>query len=198
MGPSGTMNAKLVGRSAEFIAQTAGVAIPPNTRVLLGQESRVGEKFPYSREKLMPVLGFFVEENWEKACLKCIEILSLEGAGHTMVIHSKNEAVIREFGLKKPVSRLIVNAPAALAAIGAATALAPSLTLGCGAIGHNSTSDNVGPLNLINIRRVAYGLKELDDLRPGAAGSASPAPPLSIDDSIEILVQKVMERLKLT
>jgi acetaldehyde dehydrogenase (acetylating) len=195
MGPSGTMNAKLVGRTAQFIAETAGVSIPPNTRVLLGQETRVGEKFPYSREKLMPVLGFFVEENWEKACLKCIEILSLEGAGHTMVIHSNNESVIREFGLKKPVSRLIVNAPAALAAIGAATALAPSLTLGCGAIGHNSTSDNVGPLNLINIRRVAYGLKELDDLRPEAAALNSASPDA---DAIEILVQKVMERLKLS
>lgn len=178
MGPSGTMNARLVGRTAQFIAETAGVSIPQGTKVLLGQETRVGEKFPYSREKLMPVLGFFVEDDWEKACRKCIEILSLEGAGHTMTIHSRNEAVIREFGLKKPVSRLIVNAPAALAAIGAASALAPSLTLGCGAIGNNSTSDNVGPLNLINIRRVAYGLRELDDLRNG--GPVPPAPHPSV------------------
>ncbi|MDR1308314.1 MAG: acetaldehyde dehydrogenase (acetylating) [Deltaproteobacteria bacterium] len=196
MGPGGTMNAKLVGRTAEHIAQTAGVTVPPGTRVLLGQETRVGEKFPYSREKLMPVLGFFVEDDWEKACHKCIEILSLEGAGHTMAIHSRDEAIIREFGLKKPVSRLIVNAPAALAAIGAASALAPSLTLGCGAIGHNSTSDNVGPLNLINIRRVAYGLRELDDLRSAAPPLPQPqpreAPP---DQAFDELVRLVMERL---
>ncbi|MDR2300596.1 MAG: acetaldehyde dehydrogenase (acetylating) [Deltaproteobacteria bacterium] len=199
MGPSGTMNAQLVGRTAQHIAKMAAVTIPPGTKILLGQETRVGQKYPYSREKLMPVLGFFVEDNWEKACLKCIEILSVEGAGHTMTIHSKNEAVIREFGLKKPVSRLIVNAPAALAAIGAASALAPSLTLGCGAIGHNSTSDNVGPLNLINIRRVAYGLKELEDLRPAregpAASNTAASGPGPSDPAFDELVRRVMERL---
>ncbi|MDR1657616.1 MAG: acetaldehyde dehydrogenase (acetylating) [Deltaproteobacteria bacterium] len=197
MGPGGTMNARLVGRTADYIAKAAGITIPAGTRVILGQETRVGEKFPYSREKLMPVLGFYVEDNWEKACLKCIEILSLEGAGHTMTIHSQDEKVIREFGLKKPVSRLIVNAPAALAAIGAASALAPSLTLGCGAIGHNSTSDNVGPLNLINIRRVAYGLKELDELKAGLPDenvSAASNPAIS-GDAFDLLVRKVMERL---
>ncbi|MDR2388048.1 MAG: acetaldehyde dehydrogenase (acetylating) [Deltaproteobacteria bacterium] len=198
MGPAGTMNPQLVGRTAERIAQMAGVTIPPGTRILLGQETRVGQKYPYSREKLMPVLGFYVEDNWEKACLKCIEILSVEGAGHTMTIHSKNQAVIREFGLKKPVSRLIVNAPAALAAIGAASALPPSLTLGCGAIGHNSTSDNVGPLNLINIRRVAYGLKELEDLRPSPAEADPSSPRMTTEQSdpaFDELVRRVMERL---
>ena len=199
MGPGGTMNAKLVGRPPEYIAQMAGIAIPKGARVLLGEETRVGEKYPYSKEKLMPVLGFYVEDNWEKACLRCIEILSLEGAGHTMSIHSQDEKVIREFGLKKPVSRLIVNSPAALAAIGATTGLNPSLTLGCGAVGHNSTSDNVGPLNLINIRRVAYGLRELEDLRPRNINDggldAPPSSPVN-DAMVEALVQKIVERLK--
>ncbi len=199
MGPGGTMNAKLVGRPAEYIAKAAGIKVPEGTRVLLGEETRVGEKYPYSREKLMPVLGFYVEENWEKACLRCIEILKLEGAGHTMSIHSQDEKVIREFGLKKPVSRLIVNSPAALAGIGATTALAPSLTLGCGAVGHNSTSDNVGPLNLINRRRVAYGLRELEELRPqnvsGSGSDLCPSPGLS-DALVEALVEKIVERLK--
>ena len=201
MGPGGTMNAKLVGRSAEYIAQAAGINIPKGARVLLGEETRVGDKYPYSKEKLMPVLGFYVEDNWEKACEKCIEILSLEGAGHTMSIHSQDEKVIREFGLKKPVSRLIVNSPAAPAAIGATTGLVPSLTLGCGAVGHNSTSDNVGPLNLINIRRVAYGLRELDDLRPknlpGDGGACALPSSASVNDAmVEALVQKIVERLK--
>ncbi|MDR2442183.1 MAG: acetaldehyde dehydrogenase (acetylating) [Deltaproteobacteria bacterium] len=198
MGPTGTMNAKLVGKPASFIAECASITIPQGTRVLLGQETRVGEKYPYSKEKLMPVLGFFVEDNWEKACLKCIEILSLEGAGHTMTIHSRDERIIREFGLKKPVSRLIVNAPAALAAIGAASALAPSLTLGCGAIGHNSTSDNVGPLNLINIRRVAYGTKELEDLKGEIPSSSSPQSSVVTnisDETIDMLVQTIIKRL---
>ncbi|MDR1921113.1 MAG: acetaldehyde dehydrogenase, partial [Candidatus Adiutrix sp.] len=201
MGPGGAMNAKLVGRTAEYIAQEAGVSVPQGTRVLLGEETRVGEKFPYSKEKLMPVLGFYVEEGWEKACERCIEILTLEGAGHTMSIHSRDESIIREFGLKKPVSRLIVNSPAALAGVGATTGLIPSLTLGCGAIGRNSTSDNVGPLNLINIRRVAYGLRELEDIRPqnpGRGGASSDCPgPASVDEAlVEALVQKIVERLK--
>jgi acyl-CoA reductase-like NAD-dependent aldehyde dehydrogenase len=195
MGPGGTMNARLVGRSAEFIAKTAGVSIPKGTRVLLGEETRVGPKYPYSKEKLMPVLGFYVEENWEKACERCIEILNAEGAGHTMSIHSRDEKVIREFGLKKPVSRLIVNSPAALAGIGATTALVPSLTLGCGAVGGNASSDNIGPLHLINIRRIAYGIKELEDIRP-KAGALPAAGPVLSDEAVDALVRKIVERLK--
>ncbi|UQZ91286.1 acetaldehyde dehydrogenase (acetylating) [Deltaproteobacteria bacterium Smac51] len=199
MGPGGTMNAKLVGRSAEYIAQAAGITIPKGTRVLLGEETRVGDKYPYSKEKLMPVLGFYVEENWEKACARCIEILTLEGAGHTMSIHSQDEKVIREFGLKKPVSRLIVNSPAALAGVGATTGLTPSLTLGCGAVGHNATSDNVGPLNLIDIRRVAYGLRELEDLRPkglNEGGMSTCSGSMAGDEMVDVLVRKIVERLK--
>jgi acyl-CoA reductase-like NAD-dependent aldehyde dehydrogenase len=189
------MNPKLVGRTAEYIAQTAGITVPKGTRVLLGQETRVGPKFPYSKEKLMPVLGFYVEENWEKACERCIEILQDEGAGHTMSIHSRDEKVIREFGLKKPVSRLIVNSPAALAGIGATTGLVPSLTLGCGAVGGNASSDNIGPLNLINIRRVAYGLREIEDIRPKNGETANTSPLLS-GEVVNLLVKKIVEQLK--
>ncbi|MDR1948760.1 MAG: acetaldehyde dehydrogenase (acetylating) [Spirochaetaceae bacterium] len=195
MGPSGTMNSRLVGRPAEYIAKVAGIGIPKGTRVLLGEETRVGPKYPYSREKLMPVLGFYVEENWEKACERCIEILKAEGAGHTMSIHSRDERVIREFGLKKPVSRLIVNSPAALAGIGATTSLVPSLTLGCGAVGGNASSDNIGPLHLINIRRIAYGVKEIEDIRPKGFTPPRSEPGLSAD-VIDVLVRKIVERLK--
>ncbi|MDR2048386.1 MAG: acetaldehyde dehydrogenase (acetylating) [Treponema sp.] len=195
MGPSGTMNARLVGRPAEFIAKTAGISIPKGTRVLLGEETRVGPRYPYSKEKLMPVLGFYVEENWEKACERCIEILKAEGAGHTMSIHSRDEKVIREFGLKKPVSRLIVNSPAAIAAIGATTSLVPSLTLGCGAVGGNASSDNIGPLHLINIRRIAYGIKEIEDIRPKGITASPPNSGLN-DDAMEMLVRKIVERLR--
>lgn len=196
MGPLGTMNPKLVGRTAEYIAQTAGIAIPKGTRVLLGQETRVGPKFPYSKEKLMPVLGFYVEENWEKACERCIEILMAEGAGHTMSIHSRDEKIIREFGLKKPVSRLIVNSPAALAGVGATTGLIPSLTLGCGAVGGNASSDNIGPLNLINIRRVAYGLREIEDIRPKKDETASHSLPQLSREMVDLLVKEIVEQLK--
>ncbi|MCL2558644.1 MAG: acetaldehyde dehydrogenase (acetylating) [Treponema sp.] len=196
MGPSGTMNASLVGKSAEHIATAAGVSVPKGTRVLLGEETRVGHKYPYSKEKLMPVLGFYVEENWEKACERCIEILTSEGAGHTMSIHSRDESVIREFGLKKPVSRLIVNSPAALAGVGATTALVPSFTLGCGAVGGNASSDNIGPMNLVDIRRVARGLRELEEIRPEASETPGRRAPGLSGEEMDVLVSKIMEKLK--
>ncbi|MDR1211241.1 MAG: hypothetical protein LBK40_03310, partial [Spirochaetaceae bacterium] len=116
-------------------------------------------------EKLCPVLGFYTEDGWENACKRCVSILANEGAGHTMVIHSKDEKIIREFAMKKAVSRLLVNTPGALGGVGATTNLAPALTLGCGAVGKSATSDNITPLNLINIRRVAAGCRSLDDIR---------------------------------
>ena len=106
-----------------------------------------------------------MEDGWEEACRRSIEILNNEGAGHTMTIHSEDADVIREFALQKPVSRLLVNTPGALGGVGATTGLQPALTLGCGSVGGSATSDNVSPLNLINRRRVAWGLCELEDLR---------------------------------
>ena len=169
---NGSMNPAIVGKPANTIAQMAGVDIPAKTRVLLSEQTTVGEDNPYSREKLCPVLGFYVEEDWERACERCMEILHNEGVGHTMTIHSQDEAVIREFALKKPVMRLLVNTPAALGGVGVTTSLAPSLTLGCGAVGGSATSDNVTPMHLINIRRIAYGVRELDEIRGGEARGA--------------------------
>lgn len=169
---NGTMNPKIVGKSAQAIAGMAGIQIPEGTRVLVSRQTQVGKQNPYSREKLCPVLAYYVEENWEKACQRSIAILQNEGAGHTMTIHSTDQNVIREFALKKPVSRLLVNTPGALGGVGATTNLSPALTLGCGAVGGSATSDNITPLNLINIRRVAWGVRELEDLR-----GKNPAPP---------------------
>lgn len=162
--PNGTMNPAIVGKSVTVIAEMADITVPEGARVIISEQTEVGEKHPYSREKLCPVLAFFVEDSWEKACERCIEILYNEGAGHTMTIHSKDERLIKEFALKKPISRLLVNTPASFGGVGLSTNLIPSLTLGSGAVGGSATSDNVGPLNLINIRRVAYGVKEREEL----------------------------------
>lgn len=162
---NGTMNPQIVGKSALRLAQMAGISIPCNTKVLISEECEVSKRNPYSREKLAPILAFYVENSWEEACERSIEILNVEGKGHTMVIHSEDNQIIREFALKKPVSRLLVNTPGALGGIGGTTNLAPALTLGCGAVGGSSTSDNITPLNLINIRRVAWGVRELEDIK---------------------------------
>ena len=176
MRANGTMNPKIVGKSAQVIADMAGITIPAGTRVLVSPQTTVGKDNPYSREKLCPILAFYVEDSWEAACKRCIEILQNEGAGHTMTLHTEDKSIVRAFALEKPVSRLLVNTPGALGGVGATTGLAPALTLGCGAVGGSATSDNVTPLHLINIRRVAYGRKELEQLRgtnPAPAGASS-------------------------
>lgn len=176
MRANNTMNPAIVGKSVQTIAKMAGITVPEGARVLVSEQTAVGPKNPYSREKLCPILAFFAEDTWEKCCEKSIAILQNEGAGHTMTIHSANEEIIREFALKKPVSRLLVNTPGALGGVGATTSLAPALTLGCGAVGGSATSDNVNPLNLINIRRVAWGVRELEDLRKLSPVPAAAAP----------------------
>lgn len=204
---NGTMNPKIVGRSALKIAEMAGIAVPDSTRVLVSVQTTVGKDNPYSREKLCPILAFYVEENWEKACERSIQILNNEGAGHTMTMHTRNKDIVRQFALKKPVSRLLVNTPGSLGGTGATTALPPALTLGCGAVGGSATSDNVTPLNLINIRRVAYGLKELSDVRAGyptpdgCSGSTCSGQTCGTGsgvsrDEIEAITKAVIARLK--
>ncbi|WP_147533476.1 acetaldehyde dehydrogenase (acetylating) [Bacillus marasmi] len=196
MRANGTMNPAIVGKTVEQIAKLAELEIPAGTRVLIAEETRVGKDVPYSREKLAPILAFYTEKNWETACHKCIEILFNEGAGHTLIIHSENKDVIREFALKKPVSRLLINTPGALGGIGATTNLVPSLTLGCGAIGGGSTSDNIGPLNLINIRRIAYGVKELEELRDTKAIVKPNVELSSQKELIETIIKQVLAQLK--
>ncbi|MDR2753879.1 MAG: acetaldehyde dehydrogenase (acetylating) [Oscillospiraceae bacterium] len=202
--PNGTMNPAIVGKPAEKIAAMAGITVPAGTKVLLARQTEVGPQNPYAREKLCPVLAWYEEPGWEAACVRCMELLHNEGVGHTMAIHSNNEGVIREFAAKKPVGRLIVNAPAALGGVGAVTGLAPALTLGCGSVGGSATSDNVGPRHLTNLRRVAWGQTELSDLRPcgappprgdDAKTSAAVQTPDVTPAQIAEITRKVLERL---
>ncbi|MCI8804064.1 MAG: acetaldehyde dehydrogenase (acetylating) [Oscillibacter sp.] len=174
MRANNTMNPAIVGKSVQAIAKMAGITVPKDARVLVSEQTEVGPGNPYSREKLCPILAFFVEDTWEKCCEKSIAILQNEGAGHTMTIHSSNTEIIRQFALKKPVSRLLVNTPGSLGGVGATTNLAPALTLGCGAVGGSATSDNVNPMNLFNLRRVAWGVRELEDIRKIAPAAAEP------------------------
>lgn len=176
MRANNTMNPAIVGKPATAIADMAGISVPAGTRVLLTEHTGIGKDQPYSREKLCPILAFFTVESPEEACDKALALLNNEGSGHTMCLHSQDERIIREFALKKPVSRVLVNTPGALGGVGATTGLPPALTLGCGAVGGSATSDNVGPMNLLNIRRCARGLLELDDLRDGTTPTPATVP----------------------
>jgi acetaldehyde dehydrogenase (acetylating) len=178
--PRRTLNTKIVGKSAVKIAEMAGFAVAPGTRALVAHAAGVGLDFPISMEKLSPILGFYVVKDWREGCAKCIEVLNFGGLGHTLSLHTKDDAVVREFGLRKPAFRICVNTPAALGAVGYTTNLFPSMTLGCGAAGGNITSDNISPLHLINLKRVAYGVRDVAAPPPKAAAASvgsAPAPP---------------------
>jgi acetaldehyde dehydrogenase (acetylating) len=161
-------NPTFVGKSAAFIAREVGLTVPADTRILVVELRGVGRDFPLSIEKLCPVLSYYVVADWREGCERCIQILRYGGMGHTMSIHSRNEQVILEFGLKKPAFRIVVNTPTTHGSIGLTTGLDPAMTLGCGGWGGNITSDNISPKHLLNIKRLAY------ELRPvGAAPRAS-------------------------
>ena len=183
--PNGTLSPQVVGKAAPALAKMAGISVPEDTRVLVAREQEAGPTRPYSMEKLCPVLAFFVMDSEDAVLDKAVEVLTHEGSGHTFAIHARDEAVIRRFALKIPVSRFLVNTPAALGGIGATTGLFPALTLGCGAVGGSSSSNNISPLDLINIRRVAWDT--------GEAPGHDRAPADS--DLVELLTQKILERL---
>ncbi|MHC1750190.1 MAG: acetaldehyde dehydrogenase (acetylating) [Cellulosilyticaceae bacterium] len=195
--PNGTMNPQIVGRSVEHIAKLAGLtSVPSSARVLLAKESKVGHNIPYSREKLGPILAFYVEENIDGVLAKCEEILHHEGSGHTFCMHANDESLVKRFALRIPTSRILVNTPGTLGGIGASTGLFPALTLGCGAIGGSSTSNNIGPLDLINIKKVAYGVKELEDFRPTNHSTQTACHNVQTEELVNALIRKVLEQLR--
>jgi len=176
LSPQRLPNPALVGRPATFIAEKAGITVPPATRVLIAELTGVGRDYPLSVEKLCPVLSFYVVADWRDGCERCKEILRYGGMGHTMSIHSRNDEVILQFGLKKPAFRIVVNTPTTHGSIGLSTGLDPAMTLGCGGYGGNITSDNISPMHLLNIKRVAYEVTPVSSTRPAAPPAAGVAP----------------------
>jgi acetaldehyde dehydrogenase (acetylating) len=175
--PQRLPNPALVGKSAVIIAEKCGITVPAGTRVLMAPLSGVGRDYPLSIEKLCPVLSFYIVKDWRQGCERCKEILRYGGMGHTMSIHSKDDAVILEFGLKKPAFRIVVNTPTTLGSIGLTTGLDPAMTLGCGGYGGNITSDNISPRHLLNIKRLAYELTPVvSTARPAAQAPAGVSP----------------------
>ena len=182
--PQRLPNPELVGRSAREIAARAEIDVPPQTRVLIAPLEGVGRDYPLSIEKLCPVLSFYVVDDWRAGCERCKQILRYGGMGHTMSIHSSDESVILEFGLRKPAFRIVVNTPTTLGAIGLTTGLDPAMTLGCGGYGGNITSDNITPRHLINIKRLAYEITPASRAEPAPRAEAvATARPPAIDAS---------------
>lgn len=193
---NGTMNPAIVGKSASVIAELADIEIPKGARVLVAKETGIGRGHPYSNEKLAPILAFYTANDFMEACDLSCEILHYEGAGHTFIIHTRNPEIVKYFAKRVPASRVIVNSPGALGGIGASTGMIPSLTLGCGAIGGSATSDNVGPMNLLNRRCVAEGLKELDEIKKEIPDCSSCRPMNVKDVDLDAVVEEIVKRLR--
>lgn len=167
--PQRTLNPAIVGRSAQHIAGLAGISIPDETRCLLADCGGVGRDYPWSIEKLSPTLAFFVVDGIEQAAARCDEILRFGGMGHTAGMHTKDRQKAIEYGKAMPASRVVINSPTTHGAIGLSTDLAPSMTLGCGSWGGNVTSDNVSPIHLMDIKRVAFETKPVNKIAGGVA-----------------------------
>lgn len=154
--PGGRLNVEQVGKPPAWIAAVAGFSVPEKTTGLVAEVTEVGKQEPLSMETLSPILSFFTEDGWERGCERCIEILNFGGIGHTLGLHCTNQRVIEAFALEKPAMRIVVNTVAALGSVGLTTGLFPSMTLGPGTIGGSITSDNISPMHLLNVKRMAF------------------------------------------
>lgn len=185
-----TLNPKIVGKSAQAIAEMAGIRIPPNTRAMLCELEGVGKGFPLSMEKLSPILAYYVVEDLEQGCERCAQILRYGGMGHTASIHTESREAARQYGVLMPASRIVVNSPSTHGAIGFTTDLEPSMTLGCGSWGGNVTSDNISPRHLLDVKRIAFETRPVNEI---AAPARAAAPRARIDrEEIEALVDKFL------
>lgn len=190
--PKGVLDSELIGLPADILANRAGLVIPPDTKLLVVPQSHVVPLDDgYRKELLCPVLAWYVESDWRHACEKCIELLLTEGTGHTLVIHSNDAEVIRQFALQKPVGRVLVNTPATLGSIGITTNLFPSMTLGSGSAKKGITADNVSPMNLVYIRKVGYGVRNgaqaLQQLQEQPVADS-----MSLEELVRLVLQQKM------
>lgn len=189
----GSINPNTVGKSPQALAGMAGFSIPASARILVARLNKVGRDEPLSREKLTTVLGWYEANGWEAGCERSIELIQFGGRGHTQIIHATDNNVIMQFGLEKPVFRILVNTMGTLGAIGLTTGLMPSLTLGAGGVGGSITGDNITTYHLFNVKRLAYELTE----PPLAAFTQAKSPsqqPLDIEKLVETIVHELLRK----
>ena len=176
-----TVRAECVGQSPQKIAKMAGFEIPADATILVAEIGGVGKEHPLSAEKLSPVLAVLFVDSFDAAAEACERVLRFGGVGHTSVIFSKDDAKVRTFGLRMPSYRVLVNTASPQGSTGITTGLQPSMTLGCGAIAGNITSDNIGPLHLINTKRIAYAIRTPEEAFAGDPAQAAAQAPQGID-----------------
>ncbi len=151
------MDKEYIGKSAKWLAKQSGFSVPDKTKLLISEKHYIADRNPYTKTLHCPIIAYYVENDWVNACERCMKLLVEETNGHTLAIHSKDENIIEEFAVKKPVARMIVNTQTFMGAIGLTTNLFPSMVLGGLTTGIGATADNLSPINLIYKRQVGYG-----------------------------------------
>lgn len=149
------MNPDVVGQQPSKLARMAGFSVPESTTVLLAPQAGIGPQYPLSREVLTPLLAWYTCKDWHHGCDVCMKVLEFGGDGHTLGLHTRSEEVVTAFALEKPANRILINCPTSQGAVGLATNLEASMTLACGPMGRNITSDNITARHLVNLKRVA-------------------------------------------
>lgn len=170
----GHLNVEQVGKAPHIIAEMAGFSVPKKTQALVAEVSDVGQTEPLSMETLSPILSMYTADGWRNGCETCKAVLAHGGIGHTLALHATSPMVIEAFAQEKPAMRIVVNSVAALGSVGYTTDLFPAMTLGPGAPGGSITSDNISPLHLINIKRVAF---ETHPIHPSTVTTKDPKTP---------------------
>jgi acetaldehyde dehydrogenase (acetylating) len=200
--PNGTVNPLCVGQPPQKIARMAGFEVPENTSILVVEIAGIGKQHPLSAEKLSPVLSLLFVRDFSAAVDSCEAILRFGGLGHTCVIHARDQAHIREYGLRMPAFRVLVNTPSPQGSTGVTTGIPPSMTLGCGAIAGNITSDNIGPMHLVNVKRIAFAVRKAEEaftIPAAGATVAKTADPSSVDrQTVVAAVEKYLAQRGIT
>ena len=189
-----TLNPKIVGKFPKVIAEMAGITIPEGTRAMICEQTGVGRDHPLSMEKLSPILAYYVVDSLEEGIVRCGQILRYGGMGHTASIHTASRDAAREYGIRMPASRVVVNSPSTHGAIGFTTDLEPSMTLGCGSWGGNVTSDNISPRHLVDIKRIAFETKPINQVAATSRPAARPAAPVDRNEIAALVDRFLAER----
>jgi len=189
-----TLNPKIVGKFPRVIAEMAGITIPEGTRAMICEQTGVGRDYPLSMEKLSPILAYYVVDSLEEGCERCAQILRYGGMGHTASIHTASRDAAREYGIRMPASRVVVNSPSTHGAIGFTTDLEPSMTLGCGSWGGNVTSDNISPRHLVDVKRIAFETKPINQAAETTRPAARPAAAVNREEIAALVDRFLAER----
>lgn len=191
------INPEVVGQSPQRIAEGAGFVVGSSVKLLIVELSDVGSRDPLSREKLCPVLGYYVDDGWEACCQRAIALLQYGGIGHSLGLHCRDNTVIERFFQEKPAFRIIVNSNTSLGAVGFTTGFAPAMTLGPGSWGGSITTDNITPLHLINIKRIGEELRPYrDPLRSSSSVTAKGTPSALPSGEVQRIVDAFLRELR--